>query len=75
LLPRGTYLNSIPLFSHSWHTDITKLKGPDKGEWYHLYVIIDIFSRYICGCSAYKLAGTSGSGRTVGIVDAMDDPG
>jgi transposase InsO family protein len=29
--------------------DITKLKGPDKGEWYHLYVIIDIFSRYICG--------------------------
>ncbi|WP_405971768.1 IS3 family transposase [Streptomyces sp. NBC_00988] len=29
--------------------DITKLRGPDKGEWYHLYVIIDIFSRYICG--------------------------
>ena len=29
--------------------DITKLKGPNKGEWYHLYVIIDIFSRYICG--------------------------
>ncbi|WP_436850085.1 S53 family peptidase [Streptomyces monashensis] len=24
--------------------------------------------------SAYKLGGTSGSGRTVGIVDAMDDP-
>jgi transposase InsO family protein len=29
--------------------DITKLRGPDKGEWYHLYVIIDIYSRYICG--------------------------
>ncbi len=29
--------------------DITKLKGPDKGTWYHLYVIIDIYSRYICG--------------------------
>ena len=29
--------------------DITKLKGPDKGEWYHLYVIIDIYSRYVCG--------------------------
>ena len=29
--------------------DITKLKGPSKGEWYHLYVIIDIYSRYICG--------------------------
>jgi transposase InsO family protein len=29
--------------------DITKIKGPDKGEWYHLYVIIDIYSRYIAG--------------------------
>jgi transposase InsO family protein len=29
--------------------DITKLRGPDKGIWYHLYVIIDIYSRYICG--------------------------
>jgi putative transposase len=29
--------------------DITKLAGPDKGIWYHAYVIIDIFSRYIVG--------------------------
>ena len=29
--------------------DITKLRGPDRGVWYHLYVIIDIFSRRICG--------------------------
>jgi transposase InsO family protein len=29
--------------------DITKLRGPNKGEWYHLYAIIDIYSRYICG--------------------------
>jgi transposase InsO family protein len=29
--------------------DITKLRGPGKSEWYHLYVIIDIYSRYICG--------------------------
>jgi transposase InsO family protein len=29
--------------------DITKLKGPDKGIWYHLYAIIDIYSRYIAG--------------------------
>ena len=28
--------------------DITKIKGPDQGEWYHQYVIIDIYSRYIC---------------------------
>lgn len=31
----------------SW--DITKLAGPEKGIWYHAYVIIDIFSRYIVG--------------------------
>ena len=29
--------------------DITKLQGPNKGEWYQAYVIIDIYSRYICG--------------------------
>ena len=29
--------------------DITKLPGPTKGIWYHAYVIIDIFSRYIVG--------------------------
>jgi transposase InsO family protein len=32
--------------------DIIKLQGPGKGQWYHLYVIIDIFSRYICGWTA-----------------------
>ncbi len=36
---------TAPCQVFSW--DITKLGGPDKGEWYHLYVIIDIFSRYI----------------------------
>lgn len=30
-----------------WSWDITKLRGPDKGVWFHLYVIIDIFSRYV----------------------------
>lgn len=29
--------------------DISKLKGSNKGIWYHLYVIIDVYSRYICG--------------------------
>lgn len=32
-----------------WSWDITKLKGPSKGCWYHAYVILDIFSRYIVG--------------------------
>ncbi len=30
-----------------WSWDITKLRGPDKGVYYDLYVIIDIFSRYV----------------------------
>lgn len=32
-----------------WSWDITKLKGPEKWSYFHLYVIIDIFSRYIVG--------------------------
>lgn len=29
--------------------DITKLAGPEKRIWFHAYVIIDIFSRYVVG--------------------------
>ena len=32
-----------------WSWDITKLLGPVKWTYYHLYVIIDIFSRYVPG--------------------------
>jgi putative transposase len=32
-----------------WSWDITKLRGPHKGHCYYLYVIIDIFSRYVVG--------------------------
>ena len=32
-----------------WSWDITKLKGPVKWSHFHLYVILDIFSRYIVG--------------------------
>ena len=32
-----------------WSWDITKLKGPAKWNYFHLYVIIDIFSRYVVG--------------------------
>ena len=30
-----------------WSWDITKLKGPAKWTCFHLYVILDIFSRYV----------------------------
>jgi len=32
-----------------WSWDITKLKGPAKWTYYHLYVILDVFSRYAPG--------------------------
>lgn len=34
--------------------DITKLPGPEKGIWFHAYVIIDIYSRYIVGHTAER---------------------
>ena len=32
---------------YSW--DITKLRGPLRGVWYDVYVMLDIFSRYVVG--------------------------
>jgi transposase InsO family protein len=33
-----------------WSWDITKLLGPVKWAYYYLYVLLDIFSRYVVGC-------------------------
>jgi putative transposase len=32
-----------------WSWDITKLHGPTKWTYFHLYVILDVFSRYVVG--------------------------
>lgn len=32
-----------------WSWDITKLLGPEKWTYYHLYVILDVYSRYVVG--------------------------
>lgn len=32
-----------------WSWDITRLKGPNKWSYYQLYVILDVFSRYVVG--------------------------
>lgn len=32
-----------------WSWDITKIKGPAKWNYYYLYVILDIYSRYVVG--------------------------
>jgi len=42
---RPELLASAP--NQCWSWDITKLRDPDKGVWFDLYVIIDIFSRYV----------------------------
>jgi putative transposase len=38
-----------------WSWDITKLRGAGKYTYYYLYVIIDVYSRYVVGwCVAYR---------------------
>src|ERR1035438_4681648 len=32
-----------------WSWDITKLRGPAKWTYFYLYVILDVFSRYVTG--------------------------
>ena len=32
-----------------WSWDITKLRGPAKWTYYYLYVILDVYSRYVTG--------------------------
>lgn len=44
---RPELLATGPRQVFSW--DITKLKGPEKWKYYQLYVIIDIYSRYVVG--------------------------
>jgi putative transposase len=42
-----------------WSWDITKLKGPVKWTYYYLYVILDVFSRYVVGwLAAYRESAT-----------------
>jgi putative transposase len=32
-----------------WSWDITKVRGPDRRDWFHLYVMLDVFSRKVVG--------------------------
>ena len=56
-----------------WSWDITKIRGPDRRVWYHLYVILDIFSRKGVG---WMLAGhESGSLAEQFIAETLDKEG
>jgi putative transposase len=35
--------------NHLWSWDISKMRGPEKWSYYSLYVIMDVFSRYVVG--------------------------
>ena len=53
-----------------WSWDITKLAGPERGIYYELFVIIDIYSRYVVGwCVA---AAETGELAEAFIADAID---
>jgi len=45
--PRPELLATGP--NQIWSWDITKLKGPQKWTYFYLYVMMDIFSRYVVG--------------------------
>jgi putative transposase len=52
-----------------WSWDITKLKGPARGIWFHLYVIIDIYSRKVIHWEA------QGFVKVAGGIQAGEKPG
>lgn len=45
--PKPELLATAP--NQVWSWDITKLKGPIKWTSFHLYVVLDLFSRYVVG--------------------------
>ena len=49
-----------------WSWDITKLKGPAKWTYFYLYVIIDIFSRYVVGWMVADCESTELAKRLIG---------
>lgn len=52
-----------------WSWDITKLQGPTRGVYYQLYVVIDIFSRYVVGWTV--AAAETGELAEAFIADAL----
>ena len=56
-----------------WSWDITKLAGPERGIYYELFVIIDIYSRYVVGWIV--AAAETGELAEAFIADAIDTQG
>ena len=56
-----------------WSWDITKLAGPERGIYYELFVIIDIYSRYVIAWTV--AAAETGELAEAFIADALDRQG
>ena len=56
-----------------WSWDITKLAGPERGVYYELFVIIDIYSRYVVAWTVAK--AETGELAEALIADALDRQG
>jgi putative transposase len=63
---RPELVASAPNICWSW--DITKLRGPKRGEYFDCYVVLDIFSRYVV---AWCVAPESGELAKELIADAV----
>ena len=48
-----------------WSWDITKLLGPVKWTYYYLYVLLDIFSRYVVGWMVARLESATLANRLI----------
>jgi putative transposase len=51
-----------------WSWDITKLKGPVKWTYFHLFVILDVFSRYAVGWTVQRRESASVAKALIGQV-------
>ena len=49
-----------------WSWDITKLRGPAKWSYFYLYVILDVFSRYVVG---WMVAMREGAGLASKLIE------
>lgn len=56
-----------------WSWDITKLAGPERGVYYELFVIIDIYSRYVAAWTVAE--AETGELAEAFISDALDRQG
>ena len=48
-----------------WSWDITRLLGPKKWSYYYLYVILDIYSRYVVGWMVADRENSALAGRLI----------